>query len=62
MITWKEFKEAAEAAGIKDKDEILYIDFYAMSDMEDISFEGEVPCPIGEASQPPPIKIWNIWS
>jgi len=26
MMTWKEFKELAEVAGIRDEDKIFYID------------------------------------
>ena len=52
MITWKEFKEGAEAKGVKDKDEIYYIDFHGMYDVEDIFFE------LTEEK----IRSWSIWS
>ncbi|AUR83632.1 hypothetical protein NVP1038O_22 [Vibrio phage 1.038.O._10N.286.51.C2] len=37
MITWKEFKEAIEAAGVNDETEVDYIDIHMPIDISDIN-------------------------
>lgn len=61
MITWKEFKNAAKAAGVRDKDEIFYIDFYAVDDISDISFDTKASNLTKDSPQPPAIRGWRIW-
>ncbi len=62
MITWKEFKEGAEAHGVKDADKIMYIDFSYEYSVDDIFFDTTVPEPVAEASSLPPVREWRIWS
>ena len=56
MITWGEFKKGAKEAGIKDEDEIWYIDFSCEDKAEDIFFDPP------DNSHPSLVKRWRIWS
>lgn len=37
MVTWKEFKEAIESAGVNDESEIDYIDIHMPRDISDLN-------------------------
>ncbi len=56
-ITWKEFKKVVESAGVKDEDEISYIDIGNMSSKKNISFDSTNRYPV-----PPAVTKWGIWS
>ena len=63
MITWGEFKKAAETAGVKDKDEIRYIDFSMVYTLPISAFELYVNKPVtlpdgAEVNIP---RSWAIW-
>ena len=56
MTIWKDIKKSFEDAGVKDEDDILYID---ISFMENITFE------LDKDSSPAMTeakKCWRIWS
>ena len=64
-MTWKEFKEAVKAAGVKEHDEILYIDvdlIVGVEDVKNITFEAVKIHEVAEAGSPPAVREWRIWA
>lgn len=63
MITWGEFKKAAEEAGVKDKDEIRYIDFSMVSKLPTSAFELYVNKSFiqSDGTEVEVPRSWTIW-
>ncbi len=57
-MTWKDFKEKVEAAGVKDEDAILYIDVSGW-DVDDMRIEHSRKVADASDILPREFKIWD---